>query len=304
MSHIREKAEYALTRTAVATARHLPQWMLYWQTRLLALFLFCISFRRRTITLRNLKLAFPQLGRWRRLKIGIASFLNMADTTAESFLILAERIRKEHFDTMIDGSELTHLKNLAEKNQDNGVLFITAHIGNWELMAHYVGTKIERPLNVVARETSNPFLEKHFVTPLRTRFGNRVIYKKNALRQIIKCLRKGEHVGMLIDQKTSRTESISVPFLGHPVRATATPALLQSKYDLTVVPLFLMRKGTGQYKLKVGEPVPRVEAEDGDSDEMTELTAKHQKALEDMVCQCPSQWLWMHDRWRLKNHQR
>lgn len=113
------------------------------------------------------------------------------------------------------------------KAKGKGILFITGHCGNWKLMAIVFSLKIE-PTSVVARPLDNPYMNK-ILENVRRRFGNRVIYKKGALKNIISTLRKNGSVGILMDQAVVSDEGYVVEFLGRGAWTTKMPALIAIK---------------------------------------------------------------------------
>ncbi|RMG69932.1 MAG: lipid A biosynthesis acyltransferase, partial [Nitrospirae bacterium] len=137
--------------------------------------------------------------------------------------------------TEIEGIE--HFREAMNKGK--GVLLITGHCGNWELLALYSSFRVT-PLKVVARALNNPFLNR-LVERTRGRYGNRVIYKEGALRQMIRELRGGGAVGILIDQGVLPSEGVKIPFLGRPAWTMRTPAVLATKTGAGVVPVFIKR---------------------------------------------------------------
>jgi KDO2-lipid IV(A) lauroyltransferase len=151
---------------------------------------------------------------------------------------------------------------------------------------------------VVARQGSNRLIDDRIVTPLREAFGNRVIYKKRALPQIAKALKKGGHVGLLIDIKSHKIQGVPVSFFGHPTYAVKSSGYLQIKLDVPVVPVAMIRVAPKRYQLIVSDPIPWEDNGRPVEEQIIALTQLHQNALEKLIRQAPEQWLWMHNRFK------
>ena len=185
-----------------------------------------------------------------------------------------------------------HVMKALEKGR--GVLLITAHCGNWELLALYASLHVT-PINIVARRQDNEFFNR-FIERTREKYGNRLIYKEGALRKILSALKKNEMVGILIDQSVIRAEGIVVPFLGRNAYAMKTPALIARKSGTPAVPAFIRRTEKGHI-IEVGAEVPLDTSADGET-ALLQDTVNFLRPVEDFVRKYPAEWLWMHRRWK------
>ena len=172
----------------------------------------------------------------------------------------------------------------------HGVLFATAHLGNWELSAH-AHALLTGPMHVLVRPLDNPRIDA-LVERRRARSGNRVIGKKDSARTILKALAANEAVGILIDQNTAIDEGIFVDFFGRPACAGAGFVKLAARSGAAVIPGFAlwMEKERG-YVLRFYPPVPM------SGDTARDTQALHSK-LEEIIRAYPDQWLWIHRRWK------
>ena len=178
------------------------------------------------------------------------------------------------------------------KRRGKGVLFATAHMGNWELSAYAHGIMTE-PMNVVVRPLDNVAVDA-FVEARRESKGNRIIAKKDAARQILKALKKNEAVGILIDQNVSLDEGEFIDFLGKPACAGTAFARLAAHTGAAVIPGFALWSATEQrYILKF---YPLVEIT-GDA---LEDTRRVHAVIEQVIKDNPDQWLWLHRRWKTR----
>ncbi|MBI5212247.1 MAG: lysophospholipid acyltransferase family protein [Nitrospirae bacterium] len=196
---------------------------------------------------------------------------------------------------IIDSVEIRGADNYHKaKSKNKGVLFITGHCGNWELKAITFGAKIDT-ITSVARKQNNPYLNG-LVENVRAKYDNSVIYKKGALKGIVSVLRKNGNVGILMDQSVLKDEGYLIDFLGRPAWATKMPALIARRTGAAVVPAFLHREGDRH----VSTIYPEVELSNNEDAEkaVIEDTKKFSAYIEDYIKQHPTEWLWIHRRWK------
>ena len=299
MNALREKTEYFLTKGFFMILRVCPAPVIYGTCRMVAFLFYLAGAGRRRITMKNLALAFPELPAKEHRRIARAAYDHFGQMIAESAMILAGKIDREKLIGMVDGEVMEKLLKL-ERETDKGIMAITGHLGNFELMSHYTGTQSVRQGNVVARRGNNRLIDDRIVTPLRESFGNKVIYKSRALPHVVRSLKRGEHVGLLIDIKSNAKEGIPVTFFGKKTIAIKSSAYLQIKLESLVIPIAMVRVAPKQYKLIANDPIPWTDNGQPVEEQIAELTQLHQTALEKLIRQYPEQWLWMHNRWRVK----
>jgi KDO2-lipid IV(A) lauroyltransferase len=248
---------------------------------------------RRRVALANLALVYGGRRSVReRAAIARASFRHLGITAVECCRLffgdadaLLRRVR-------LEGIE--HLR--AAMAEGRGVFFLTAHFGNWELLAaaHRLGGY---PLSVVVRPLDNPDLEA-LVARARERSGLRVIAKREALRAIRNALARGECVGLLLDQDAGR-DGAFVPFLGPLASTSRSLAVLALKTGAPVVPAFLQRMPSGDFRLTLEPAVPLVVTGDRSRD-VDACTAGFAETIARHVDACPEQWFWVHRRWKTR----
>jgi KDO2-lipid IV(A) lauroyltransferase len=205
-------------------------------------------------------------------------------------LSLDEKQLKKYF--TIDGR--SHIKNAYEK--DKGVLALTAHFGNFELLT-VIGAMIKYPLSIVVRPLSLKPLDRFFVE-LRTRFGAKIIPKQRSFRAILRSLGRKEMVVLLMDQNVDWYEGVFVDFMGRRACTNSGLALLALKTQAPVVPAVLIREKTG-FRAEFGPEIPLIKT--GDRRKDVELnTLEYNRIIEDIVRRYPEQWFWVHQRWKTK----
>lgn len=169
-----------------------------------------------------------------------------------------------------------------------GVILVTGHCGNWELLSLAVSAKAGKACGVV-RKQSNPYMDR-FIIRARKRYGTDVVYKAGALRKFISMLKEGGTVGVLMDQAVVPSEGFLVDFLGAPAWTTKMPAALAKRTGAALVPVFQSRMPEGH----VMRFYPEVELE-GDEARDTERLSAY---VEGFIREYPDQWLWIHRRWK------
>ena len=179
--------------------------------------------------------------------------------------------------------------------KQKGAVLITAHLGNYEMAAQAIPCLLGLQLSSVAKKMRNARLNR-LIHNLRTRFGNKVIYKKGALPEMMQTLRHGEMVAILMDI-SRRFDGVEVNFFGR--RATATPAaaLLGLRCKSPIIPVFCHRNPKGKLIMQIEPPVEIKRTKDLRSDLQfnTQLITDR---VERAVRNFPEQWNWMLKRWK------
>jgi KDO2-lipid IV(A) lauroyltransferase len=177
-----------------------------------------------------------------------------------------------------------------------GVVFVSGHVGNWELLARRVA-RAGYPSQSIAKETTDPRLTE-LVGRFRERGGVRSIWRgqEGAARAMLRALRSGEILGILIDQDT-RVQSLFVPFFGQLAATPRAAADLAIRTGAAVVTGFCHRV-EGGYHLSMEEvPVPQTDDREAAA---LELTAALSARIEAAIRRTPEQWVWMHQRWKTR----
>ena len=179
--------------------------------------------------------------------------------------------------------------------QNRGAVVISAHLANWELGFVFVGCYFGWPMTGVARHIRMAWLDRWFYR-LRTRFGNKILFKKGALPEMRQILRKGEMVALTLDQSRHK-QAIEINFLGHKATATPSAALLAMRCKSPVLPSFCMRDADGRLYIELAPPIKMQRTEDL----RTDLQANTQKmidAIEDRIRKHPQDWIWFQKPWK------
>lgn len=197
---------------------------------------------------------------------------------------------------VIEGKE--HLDEaLASKK---GLMMITGHIGNWEILAH-----LPRLLGirfcVMADVRDDPRIEA-VVDGIRKRSGATILPPKGKALMLIRELKKGNTIGMIIDQRGKRSDMLFCNVFGLPAPTNPAPAFIALKGDAVVLPVSSMKENR-RYRV-VFHP-PREACSFGNSKEaIVSLSAFMQSWVESVVRKCPEQWFWLHCRWTRRSEMR
>jgi len=262
----------------------------------ISLLFYHLSSKHRLITLHNLKCAYPEKNMKGLGKIARGAFRNLGTVVAEFFEIPS--LTRENIDALVECKGFENYTRAMSKNR--GVLFFTAHLGNWELMAISFAL-LGQPATFIYRPLDNPVLE-NLVTYVRACKGNKPLPKERATKQIFRRIKKNEVVGTLLDQNMAWQEGVFVDFFGRPACTTDGLASLALYTGAPVIPSFMVRMETGKYRFIIGEEVTIINTGNPERDILTN-TQNFTKIIEGFVRKYPDQWLWVHQRWKTKSHQ-
>jgi KDO2-lipid IV(A) lauroyltransferase len=293
---LQTRLEYALARSILSLLGLLPRPAAIGLGRALGRIAYWLPGKLRRTGARNLEIAFPEMTRQERLRLVRGCFDSLGRLLGEFSQF--PRATPETLRKVIEYDQvgLAHLRE-AEKNH-RGVIFLTGHIGAWELLS-FGWSALEYPISFLVRPIDNPLIEQ-MIENVRTRFGNRAIDKKSAARQALRVLRQGGTLGVLSDLNTQPHEGVFVPFFGRLACTTAGIATLALKTDAVVIPtVAVWDKRRQRYFFHGDPPVELVRT--GDHKRDIEInTARFAAAMERLVRLYPDQWLWIHKRWKTR----
>lgn len=212
--------------------------------------------------------------------------------TAAADLIRMPLILKQDINKLVTASGLEHLDRAFAEGR--GLLMITCHFGNWEILGGWLARNGYR-MSVVGTTLFDPRLDRILVET-RDRAGYTNIARGKGTREIIRTLKKGEAVGMLIDQDT-KADGVFVNFFGRPAHTPTGPAVLARRLDLPIIPIFAYLKDDFTYQIECLPPLELVRSAN-EADDIRINTQKCSDAYEAMIRRFPEQWVWMHKRWK------
>lgn len=241
----------------------------------------------------NLQLAFPERSKRERRKILHGLFRNFGRMLADFSHF--PRLSRANIERLIIYDGFEHYAHA--KAQGKGVLFLTAHFGNWELGSFAHGV-YGHPCHFVIRELDNPLLDA-LINRIRCASGGRAIEKRDFARETLRALDHGEAVGILIDQNMLAAEGVFVDFFGCPASTTTGPARIARKTGAAMVlGLVIWDEKLRKYRLRF-DPVEWIRRDDPE-EEIRANTANFTRLIEDSIRRHPDQWLWVHRRWKTR----
>jgi KDO2-lipid IV(A) lauroyltransferase len=287
-SWVRNRSEFLLAWVALKSLELLPTRAAHRLARGYVRLLDLTLPRLRQVARNNLQLALPELSP----AAHEATIHGVFASLARVLVTLAKlpSIRADNLDKWIRFEGYEHFE--CARCAGKGVLFATAHLGNWELSA-YAHALVAGPMQVVVRPLDNPMVDA-MVERRRAFSGNQIISKRDPARAILRALARNEAVGILIDQNVADHSNAFVSFFGVPAAATTGFARLAASSGAAVIPGYALWSETEErYVLHFDPPV----AMSGDAERDTQVL---QSRLEAVIRAYPDQWLWIHRRWKTR----
>lgn len=246
------------------------------------------------VGMRNLELAFPEKSKKERKRLLRGVYTSLGRLLAE-FAKFPE-YTKDNVKRIAVYEGFENFERARERGK--GVLFMTAHLGGWEVGA-FAHSVYGNPLNVMMRELDNPYLDR-LVTEYRSLHGNRMMLKDDFARGLIGAMRRGETVGILMDTNMTPPQGVFVDFFGHLACTASGVARVALRTGAAVVPAFtIWDKQIGKYRIHFDPPIPLANTGNDEADAIAN-TAAFTKKIEEFVRRYPDQWLWVHRRWKTR----
>lgn len=291
MKRLQHIVEYIIVSLFGILVRLLPLYLSVRIGSFIGDVVFSILGVRKDITLRNIKQAFgdrktfkeiESIGRecYKNFGIGLVEFLR--------FPIL----------TMKDVQSLITINGLENINNAlslrRGVVAITGHFGNWELLGA-VFSFLGYPVNFLVGEQHN-LLVDYRMNYLRRLCGIKIIPMGFSIRKVLEALRKNEIVAMLSDQDAGR-EGVFVNFFGKEASTPKGPAIFALKTGACILPVFIVREGIVRHRIFIEKPI-LVKDTDGEPENIIKFTQLYTSILEKYIQWFPNHWFWPHRRWK------
>jgi KDO2-lipid IV(A) lauroyltransferase len=259
--------------------------------RFLGALLYLFAVPQRRIVQRNLQFAFPEFTRRRVRRTARGVFRNYGTTLVEILQMgffsreqILRRVKIHGFAQITDRVSL-----------HQGIVVVSAHMGNWEIGMQVMPCFFGRPLFAVAKKFKSGMIE-NWLREIRTRFGSQVLYKKGVLAEMTRIVREGGVLTVLVDM-ARRKDGVDIEFFGKKATATPAAAMLALRCRCTVLPVFCLREADGTIGIQVGAPIDMLRTRDLRQD-LVVNTQRITDVVEDMVRRHPEQWHWLMKRWK------
>jgi len=296
MNQFSEQLQYVVVKTIIRLLAIVPRRALVRLAVPLGKIWYGLDRYHRKIAFDNLQIAFGREKSPAALKRLIrANFVQLVRVVLETPSLL--KLSKRNLDDYVVFSGQENLKTALARGK--GVLFLTAHLGNWELMALAVPLKFDMSSSVLVRPLDSRPIDR-VLTEIRSRTGNRVLDKDKSAGVVAQLLSQNRVIGILLDQNASWYEGVYVPFFGKVACTNKGLAMFAMRYDATVVPAFNVRAKDGRYRIMLAPPLELLRSGNV-SDDIVENTARFNRVIEKYVRLAPDNWLWVHRRWRIKD---
>ena len=240
--------------------------------------------------------AFPEKTAAERAAILAGTWDNFARVIAE--FVFLEELAAELDPGDLEGGRISvsgYEQFLALRDDGKPAIIVAAHLANWEVLgvvAHRFGLKTVLPF----RAPRNMHLAGDMLAQREALMGTLVDSGRGASFEIAAALDRGDHLGMLVDQRLNRG-SIDVPFFGRPARTNPLPAKLARHYECPVHGARAIRRPDGGLHLELTTALELPRDGEGRID-VNAATAAINRLVEGWVREHPEQWFWLHDRWR------
>ncbi len=291
---MRQRLEYALVWLIVKTIGVLPRPLARAAGISLAWMVYLLHPRLRWVGRWNLELAFPDKSRHQRAVILRGVFTSLGRQLAE--LCLFPKYTPQNVNKVVTYDGFENFERALARGK--GVLFLTAHLGAWELSA-FAHSLYGHPLHIVMRALDNVYIDR-LARRYRTMHGNSTVDKDDFIRGLLSAMKAGETVGILMDTNMTPPQGVFVDFFGIPACTASGLARIALRTDAAVVPGFtIWDPALRKYRLRFDPAAKLIRTGDDDAD-IVANTAMFTKIIEDYVRRYPDQWLWVHRRWKTR----
>lgn len=284
---------YVLARALAGVSACLPRRILLAFARCLGRFSYLILWKHRQNTLTHLSLALGNQKTEKEIrKIACRVFQNMAQTAAE--VIQFPKLSLSKMMEFVDVQNTYEVYQWLLK-EGKGVILLTSHIGNWELVGGVILLNGLKGTAVARRLRYEPF--QKWIESLRRSILLEAVYRDESPRKIFEILKRNEIIGILPDQDIDTLKGIFVDFFGRPAYTSVAPVKLALSSGAPIVTTFLIRLPHDRYQVMIGDVI-RPQVKTTREAAIHEYTQKWMASCEAVIRRYPDQWGWMHNRWK------
>jgi Kdo2-lipid IVA lauroyltransferase/acyltransferase len=291
---MRQRLEYAAAWPFIKILGFLPRSLARAFAISIAQIVYIAHVKLRRVGMHNLAMVFPEKSESERAQILRGVFTSLGRQLAEVCQFPKYTLANVEDVVVYEGFENYQVA----KARGNGVLFLTAHFGGWELSA-FSHSMHGHWMHIVMRPMDNEYLDR-MIRHYRTMHGNKTVDKDDFVRGLLSAMKADEVVGILMDTNMTPPQGIFVDFFGIPACTASGLARIALRTNAAVVPGFtIWDPALGKYRLRFDPAVELVRTGDQESD-IAANTQKFTRIIENYVRQYPDQWLWVHRRWKTR----
>ncbi len=257
---------------------------------LASVFFYLIPIRKQVV-FENLRKAFPEFEEKKIKEIAFGCYRSFIISFFE-ILYMQKMNRTEIVNMLnVDNADII-VKNY---QYGNGVILLSAHFGNWELIAASMSARINIPFHVVVKHQRNPYVDRK-INSIRIKWGNEIVSLGISIRNIYKELKNKNLIAMVADQR-GPADGLRIKFFGIETAIYSGPAILAIKTGAPLIYGITIRQPDFSYKV-ILEKINLVDLPDDEEEKVKEISQRLASFLEKYVRQYPEQWLWMHKIWK------
>lgn len=293
---VRRELRSLLVVGVIRLLSHLPRRLAWSIGTFVGRAAYLVAGETRRLALQGLATAFPEKTDAEREAIARAMFLHLAHVATE---VVTIRSYDRDLESYVEAPNAGMLQELLSRGK--GLIYVPCHAGNWELQGRRIArTGVD---NSTIGKASHDRRLTRLIEEFRASGGVKTLWREapDAARVIIKTLRSGKALGILIDQDTT-VQNVFVPFFGRPAATPRAAGELALRFGAPVVVGTIHRKGDGPDAGHVVE-LTEVRYDPSPVDEEAEvvrITAECSRVIEDAIRRYPAEWVWMHQRWKTR----
>ncbi|MCX8056257.1 MAG: lysophospholipid acyltransferase family protein [Ignavibacteria bacterium] len=273
---------FLVSRLSLTNARRLANLLAF-------IFFYFIPIRKKVVT-KNLKIAFPSISNKDLTRLTKKVYQNLFIVLIE--ILYLPFLSKEEIEKLVEVRNIDLVEKALRK--DKGLIFVSAHFGNWEIMAIASAIKINKTFSIVIKPLRNPYVDA-FINDWRTKFGNKVIPLGISVKNVYRELLEKKVIALLADQRAS-LNSLEMEFFSKKTHVYEGPAVLSIKTGAPVIFAIPIRQPNNIYLIELIEiPIPENGTE---NEKIYKMTKNYITILENYIRAYPEQWFWFHNRWK------
>jgi Kdo2-lipid IVA lauroyltransferase/acyltransferase len=291
LKRFRHAALYWLVRVVWLLFNHIPRRTAIWLGGSIGALAWRLIKRDQEIVVKNLTLVYgDSMPMATKLAIGKGFFVNSGKNVADIV-----RLKRKFHSEILPQVECEGIEHLdAAYQRGKGVIAVTGHIGNFELLAAFVASRGYKTA-VIGRELHDQRLNNLLVSN-RTAMNLANVSTTDPPIRLMRLLRDGYVIGVLIDIDSHRIRNAQIPFFGHLANTPVGQTMLGLRSGAAFVPGFCVRRSENSYQAFFHEEIKSQLSSDSE-EAVIDITARCSKALEGAIDQYRDQWIWLHRRW-------